>query len=321
MSPRCEQLLGVDRADGVVRVDQLVHARLCERGLVGFVVAVAAVADEVDDDVLVERAPEREREMDHAHRGFGIVAVDVEDRRLHHLRDVGGVHARAAEVGCGREPELVVHDHVHGAADLVARHFREVERLGDDALPGERGVAVHEHGQHGVAALVVRGVADRAGDAFDHRADGFEVAGVGRQREVDLGARSVTGACRVAPRWYFTSPDPCALDGIELALELAEDLFVRLAEHVRERVEAAAVRHAEHDVGHPGVGGFAAQRVEHRDERLRALEAEALLPEVLRVEEALERLGGVQALEDPVLLLRGGRRAGTPSTRSWIHSF
>ena len=149
-----EQLLGVDRAHGVVRVDELVHPRLRERRLVGFVVAVPPIADEVDDDVLVERAPELEREMDHAHRGLGIVAVHVEDRRLHHLGDVGGVHARAPEVGCGREAELVVHHHVHRAADLVARNFGEVEGLGDDALARERGVAVHEHRQHGVAALV-----------------------------------------------------------------------------------------------------------------------------------------------------------------------
>ena len=43
-------------------VDELVHLRLRERGLVALVVAVAAVADQVDDDVLVERLAELERE-------------------------------------------------------------------------------------------------------------------------------------------------------------------------------------------------------------------------------------------------------------------
>ena len=38
--------------------------------------------------------------------------------------------------------------------------------------------------------------------------------------------------------------------GIELALELAEDLRVRLADDVGEHVEPAAVGHAEHDVAH-----------------------------------------------------------------------
>ena len=72
----------------------------------------------------------------------------------------------------------------------------------------------------------------------------------------------------------------------------------------------------------PRVGGVEQERVEHRDERLRALEAEALLPEVLRVQEALERLGRVQALEDAALLLgSSGGSACAPSTCSWIHSF
>jgi hypothetical protein len=46
-----------------------------------------------------------------------------------------------------------------------------------------------------------------------------------------------------------------------------------------------------------------ADRVEQRDQRLGALEPEALLPDVLGVQERLERLGGVQPLEDPQLVL------------------
>ena len=115
------QRLGVELAHAAVRADQLVHLGLGERRLVGLVVAEAPVADHVHDDVLAERLAERERELDDAHARFGIVAVHVEDRRLHHLRHVGRVDARPAELGRGREPELVVHDDVDRAADLVAR--------------------------------------------------------------------------------------------------------------------------------------------------------------------------------------------------------
>ncbi len=48
--------LGVELADRPVRVDACIHPRLGERRLVGLVVPVAAVADHVDHDVLVERA-------------------------------------------------------------------------------------------------------------------------------------------------------------------------------------------------------------------------------------------------------------------------
>ncbi len=164
------ELLRVERAHGQVLVDELVHAGLGEGRLVGLVVPVAPVAEEVDDDVLLEAVAELEGELHHPHRGFGVVAVHVEDRRLHHLGDVGGVDARPAELGCGGEPELVVHDDVHGAADLVAGHLGEVERLGDHTLTGERGVAVQQHREDRAAGVVGGGVADRARDSFDHRA-------------------------------------------------------------------------------------------------------------------------------------------------------
>ena len=61
-SPRLHEQLGVELAHRAVLVDELVHARLRERGLVGFVVAVPPVADHVDDDVLLERVAELERE-------------------------------------------------------------------------------------------------------------------------------------------------------------------------------------------------------------------------------------------------------------------
>ena len=68
------------------------------------------------------------------------------------------------------------------------------------------------------------------------------------------------------------------------------------------------------------LGGGVEQRVEGHDRRLRALEAEALLADVARVQEPLEDLGRVQALEEPALLLDARRRL-TPSTRCWIHCF
>ena len=54
--------LGVELADRAALADHLVHARQRERGLVALVVAVAPVADHVDDDVFLELLPERERE-------------------------------------------------------------------------------------------------------------------------------------------------------------------------------------------------------------------------------------------------------------------
>ena len=301
-----DERLGVELAHRPVRPDQLVHLRLGERGLVALVVAEAAVADHVDDDVLAERLAEVERHLHDAHARLGVVAVDVEDRRLHHLGDVGGVHARPAELGRGGEAELVVHHDVDGAADLVAGHLAQVERLGDHALTRERGVTVHEDGEHVAALAVVDPVALGAGHALDHGVDRLEVARVRREGH---GARGARRRDVPAGRADVVLHVARALHRrrVERALELAEDLAVALPDGVHEHVEPAAVRHAEDDLGHAAVGRGRQQRVEHRDERLRALEAEPLLAQVLRVEEALERLGRVEPVEDAALHRGVGR--------------
>ena len=91
-----DERLGVQRAHAALGLDEVVHERLRHRGVVALVVAAAAVADEVDDDVLVELLAERERELGDPHDRLGVVAVHVEDRRLDGLGDIGGVHRRAA---------------------------------------------------------------------------------------------------------------------------------------------------------------------------------------------------------------------------------
>ena len=115
---------------------------------------------------------------------------------------------------------------------------------------------------------------------------------------------------------------PLGARRVELPFELAEDLRVRLAEDVGEHVQAAPVGHAHDHLGHPGVRRRAAQRVEHRDQRLRAFEAEPLLAQVLRGEEPLERLGRVQHPRTRRFLSSAsigyGRR---PRRAAWIQAF
>jgi hypothetical protein len=50
-----DQLLGVELPDAALGVDDLVHPRVGHRRVVALVVPAAAVADQVDHDVLVER--------------------------------------------------------------------------------------------------------------------------------------------------------------------------------------------------------------------------------------------------------------------------
>ena len=143
-----EQVLEVVDPDRIARADPVVQHRLRERGLVTLVVAAAPVAVEVDHHIPLVALAEVERDVDDPGHRLGLLAIDVEDRYLEHLRDVGAVGVRARTLGRRREPDLVVHDDVERAADVVGGKLGQVERLLDDPLAGEGGVAVDEE-QHG----------------------------------------------------------------------------------------------------------------------------------------------------------------------------
>ncbi len=96
--------------------------------------------------------------------------------------------------------------------------------------------------------------------------------------------------------------------GVMMALELGKQRLVRLAHHIREHVETAAVCHADHHLGR----AFAAQRVDHRiehgDERVGAFHGETLVALIRAPEEALEAVDFIEAREH-LLLLVGRERA------------
>ncbi len=87
--------------------------------------ATAAVAHEVDEDVLAEATAVLGRQATNPHNGFGIVAVDVENRAAESLRHVGGVVAGPGGIRCGRETNLVVDHDVDGTANGVSTQLSE----------------------------------------------------------------------------------------------------------------------------------------------------------------------------------------------------
>ena len=100
-------------------VDLLRHQGLRVCRLVLLLVPVPPVADEVDHDVVAEAAPERHRDPDRRERRFRVVRVDVNDRNVEAFGEVARVPRRARVGRVGREPDLVVRDHVEGAAGRV----------------------------------------------------------------------------------------------------------------------------------------------------------------------------------------------------------
>src|SRR5258708_22364518 len=152
-----DQTLGVDLPRRRVSGDRAVHDRLGKRRLVGLVVAVPAIAEHVDDNILLEAIAELGSDARDMHDSLGIITVHMEDRRLDDLCDIRGIGPRTG-VGRSRgKADLIVDDDWNRAALAEALELRQLERFGDEALSDERRIAMHQHADDlvavGVAAL------------------------------------------------------------------------------------------------------------------------------------------------------------------------
>ncbi|CAB4901805.1 unannotated protein [freshwater metagenome] len=90
---------------------------------------------------------------------------------------------------------------------------------------------------------------------------------------------------------------------VEVALELAEHLPVGLAGDIGQHVQSTAMGHANAHTVEFIVGGLLQHGVEQGDQRLAALEAEALLAHVLGLQERLEGFCLVELLKNAHLLV------------------
>ena len=197
-----------------------------------------------------------------------------------------------------------------GAADVEARERAEVEGLGPDALAGEGGVAVDDHGQDSGrwpsspdACLL------GAGAAHGDWVDGFQVAGVRDQVEADRSCRSarvkVAGGAHVVLH-VAAAQDAARVDVFELGEDLGGDLpmvFTITFRRPRWLMPTTAL-------GDAVLGGAVEDLVEEGDQDGEAFEREALGAEVARLDDLLEEVGLDEPFEDVALV--GPRRASAP---------
>ena len=289
-----------------MRANLLVHQRLGERRLVAFVVAEAPVAEHIDDDRLGEFLPVFGRHLGGEHHCFRIVAVDVEDQRLDHFRDVGRIGRRARIARIGGEADLVVDDEMQRAAGLVALEVRQAEAFRHHALTGEGRVAVDQQRHHHGAVFRRRTVLVLLGAHFAerHRIDDFQMRRIRRQRQMHLVVVELAVG-RGAEMIFDVARAFDVVRRRRAALELVEQNAVRLAHHLRQHVEAAAMRHAERDFAHAEIAAALDDLLERRDQRFAAVEAEALGAGELDVEIFLEAFGFDQLVENGALAFSG----------------
>ena len=308
-------LLRVKLVERRVVFDLCVAEGLRNGGVVDFAVAVAAVSDEVDDDVGVELVAILGGEGGDADDGGGIFGVDVEDGDGQAFGEVGGEARGVRFFGLGGESDEVVDDDVDAAADGVAVDAGEVQGLGPDALAGEGGVAVDDDGEDAVDTVGANAILAGAGAAHGDGIDGFEVAGVGDEVQGDGAAiargESAGGSDVVL---HVAAAENAA--GIDV-FEFGEDVGGGFAEGVDHDAEAAAMAHAHDGALGAELGGTVEQLVEEGNEGGDAFEGEALGAEVAGLDDLLEEVGAGEEVEDV-----GSDRVAAlgASRRCWIHS-
>ncbi len=280
-----------------------VAARLGDGRVVGFVVAVATVADEVDDNVGVETLAVLGGDGGDAHGGVGVFAVDVEDGDRQALGEVGGEAGGVGLFGVGGEAEEVVGDDVQGAADGVAGERGEVEGFGGDSLPCEGCVAVEDDGKDLLPAFFAHADLPGAGSAHDDGVDGFEVAWVGGEVERDglAGGRGVLAGGSGVVLDVAAAEDAARVD----VFELGEDLGGRAADGVGHDVEASAMRHGDDGTRDSSWRYGGKDLIEKWDEDGETFEGEALGAEVALLDDLLEEVGADELGEDVGLIWLG----------------
>ena len=191
---------------------------------------------------------------------------------------------------------------------------RHVQRLGDDALAGERRVAVDEDRQRAAARSRVA----RSGPASRGRAPAPPVSihsrWLGLNASERCTVRAVGGLAigRVAEVVLHVAA--AGVDDRASSRNAAKISRERLADDVREHVEAAAVRHADDDVLHAVADGAI-------DERARAAAGGPRRPRARSAsrrgscvrDELLEHLRLDQLLEQPLLRVGRERERGSAS--------
>ena len=98
----------------------------------------------------------------------------------------------------------------------------------------------------------------------------------------------------------FDVPPPFVMQVIQIG-ELAKDFLGVFADDICKDAEAAAVRHADHDVVDAAVAGSFDQQVEQRDQGLAAFQRKAFCADEFFLDEVLEDRGIGQLGQDPQL--------------------
>lgn len=282
--------------------DALVHQGLSERGLVGFVVTLLTVADDVNDDVALELGTPVGSNLTNVVHGLDIISVHVEHRGVDGLGDIRAVRGGTRVTGVGSETNLVVHDDVDSTTGRVGGERVEAHGLVDDTLGGEGSITVQQN-THGAVEvlLIIVVVQNRARLAKNNGVLGFQMGGVGDQRELHTLTRG---------RGTFEVHTQVVLDITRTFIrrlggsrEFTEDGLVGLTNNVGQYIETTTVRHTNDNVLDAVLDAAVNQRLHTRHKGLATLQTETLVIGELGGQEGLEAVTPDQTVKDTALVV------------------
>src|SRR5271165_950384 len=111
--------LGVDLPELGMLLDAVVEERLRDGGVVDFAVAVAAIADQIDDDIGVEFSAIFGGQAADTNNSVGVLGIYVKNRDALAFGEIRGEARGVLLRGTRGEANQVVNDDVNGAADGI----------------------------------------------------------------------------------------------------------------------------------------------------------------------------------------------------------
>lgn len=299
-----DELIGVKRQNSGLLLNSFVHGGLGKRRLIGLIVSVSSVANNINDDILLELGSPIGSEGADKIDSLDVVTVDVEDGRVDRLGDIRRVRGGSRESRVRSETDLVVYNQVDRSSSSIIEQRVHSHGLVHDSLTGKGSVTVEQDG-HGVVgnSLVTFKVLNSSSLSKNDRVLSFQVRRVGDERKGNLLARR--GGSNIVGTQMVLDISSSRVVLVGGTGKLVQDGLDGFSDDVTEDVESTTMRHT-HDNGfdtsidrsinkslHTGYEGFA------------TFETESLLVGVLGSDKLFKEFRPHGSVENHSLLFGG----------------
>ena len=286
---RIEEASREEATDGWVRIDFGVEGGLGKVRFVSFVVSVAAIADDIEDDVFMEFLTKFESQLDDGGGSQGIVSVNVKDRQTKSFAGSGTVAGGAGVIGQSGKCDLIIDDDVDGSARAVSFEAGKIDGFSNDTLSDKSTISMDQNGNNffpfdGVVPKALSG----AGFSLYDWVDGLKVTGIGCKGKTDFFSMGGSDLVFVTQVVFHVPVTQNSFRDI-VFMEFGEEFTAGFSKSVHENVQAAAVGHADDDLIHAQGGAGFDECIEDGDEGFPAFQGKTLLADIAGVEKALER--------------------------------